>query len=119
MSCGITLGYHFAYVDPVNEALVESVNKNTRAVAEQDLIDKQLKAAIDIIVAYQSVVSEDTRNYRKLVGKAFQEVIVNFDSAEKRIKTLERRHLEVIRALAILQKKHWDPEKAAEASGFK
>jgi len=119
VSCGITLGYHFAYVDPVNEALVESVNKNTRAVAEQDLIDKQLKAAIDIIVAYQSVVSEDTRNYRKLVGKAFQEVITNFGSAEKRIKTLERRHLEVIRALAVLQKKHWDPEKAAEASGFK
>ncbi len=118
VSCGVTLGYHFIYVDPVDEALVESVNKNTKAVAEQDLIDKQLKITIDVIMAYQSAISEDTKQYRQLIGKAFKEVITNFDSAEERIETLERRHLEVIRAIAILQKKHWDPEKAAEASGL-
>ena len=118
VSCGVTLGYHFIYVDPVDEALVESVNKNTKAVAEQDLIDKQLKITIDVIIAYQSAISEDTKQYRQLVGKAFKEVITNFDSAEERIETLERRHLEVIRAIAILQKKHWDPKKAAEASGL-
>ena len=118
VSCGVTLGYHFIYVDPVDEALVESVNKNTKAVAEQDLIDKQLKITIDVIMAYQSAISEDTKQYRQLVGKAFKEVITNFDSAEERIETLERRHLEVIRAIAILQKKHWDPKKAAEASGL-
>jgi hypothetical protein len=118
VSCGVTLGYHFIYVDPVDEALVKSVNKNTEAVAEQDLVDMQLRATIDVIVAYQSIVSEDAKNYRELVGKAFQEVITNFGDIEKRIETLERRHLEVIRALAVLQKKHWDPKKAAEASGL-
>lgn len=118
VSCGVTLGYHFIYVDPVDEALVENVKNNTEAVAEQDLIDKQLKITIDVIMAYQSAISEDTKHYRQLVGKAFKEVITNFDSAEERIETLERRHLEVIRAIAILQKKHWDPKKAAEASGL-
>ena len=118
VSCGVTLGYHFIYVDPVDEALVENIKNNTEAVAEQDLIDKQLKITIDVIIAYQSAISEDTKHYRQLVGKAFKEVITNFDSAEERIETLERRHLEVIRAIAILQKKHWDPKKAAEASGL-
>ena len=118
VSCGVTLGYHFIYVDPVDEALVENVKNNTEAVAEQDLIDKQLKITIDVIMAYQSAISEDTKQYRQLVGKAFKEVITNFDSAEERIETLERRHLEVIRAIAMLQKKHWDPKKAAEASGL-
>ena len=118
VSCGVTLGYHFIYVDPVDEALVENIKNNTEAVAEQDLIDKQLKITIDVIMAYQSAISEDTKQYRQLVGKAFKEVITNFDSAEERIETLERRHLEVIRAIAMLQKKHWDPKKAAEASGL-
>jgi len=122
VSTGITIGYHYLYVRPVNEILAENIKHNTTyayALADkQSENQQQITEAIDFLVALQSSLLLNTVDYREKVGKAFKEVIVNFESAQARIKTLERRHLEVIRALAVLQKKHWDPAKAAEASGL-
>jgi hypothetical protein len=119
VSCGITLGYHFIYVNPVDKAIVKNVNDNELSIKQQEKVDQQLEMAIGILSAYLKDLSNETRNYRTKVDSALGEGIKNSKEATVRIKTLERRHLEVIRALAVLQKKHWDPEKAAEASGFK
>jgi len=122
ISCGITIGYHYQYVRPVDEAIIEDAKINKQHV--DDLTGKQaenhmaISNAVDFLATLQRAVLQDTIGYRTQVGKAFGEVIVNFESAQVRLKTLERRHLEVIRALAVLQKKHWDPAKAAEASGL-
>ena len=122
VSCGITIGYHYLYVKPVNNIIVESVNKTAQYAhdleGKQKANQQQITEAIDFLVALQSSLLLNTVDYRENVGKAFKEVIVNFESAEERIKTLERRHLELLRAIAILDKKHWDPAKAAEASGL-
>ena len=122
ISCGITIGYHYLYVKPVDEILVKNINDNAADVhvlaSKQSENQQQITEAVDFLIALQSSLLLNTVDYREKVGKAFKEVIVNFESAQARIKTLERRHLEVIRALAVLQKKHWDPAKAAEASGL-
>ena len=122
VSTGITIGYHYLYVEPANNIIVENVNDNAQyahdLAVKQDASQQQITEAMDFLVALQSSLLLNTVDYRVKVGKAFKEVIVNFESAQARIKTLERRHLEVIRALAVLQKKHWDPAKAAEASGL-
>ena len=122
ISCGITLGHHFIYVGPADEILAENIKDNAtdiHTLADNQVANQRnISEALDFLTALQSSLLLNTVDYRVKVGKAFKEVIVNFEGAQSRIKTLERRHLEVIRALAVLQKKHWDPAKAAEASGL-
>jgi len=122
MSTGITIGYHYLYVKPVDKILAENIKDNAVDVhtlaGNQIANQRNISEALDFLTALQSSLLLNTVDYRVKVGKAFKEVIVNFEGAQSRIKTLERRHLEVIRALAVLQKKHWDPAKAAEASGL-
>ena len=123
VSCGITIGYHYLYVRPVDTLISDGVVANAVKVNDlelkQEMDLKQISAAMDFIVVFQQIAQEDTQHFRGMVGKALGEVVTNFEEAEARIKTLERRHLEVLRAIAILDKKHWDPEKAAEASGLR
>jgi hypothetical protein len=116
------MGYHYLYVRPADNIIVENVNKNTQyahdMAAKQEENQLQISHTIDFIVTVQGLMNKDAIGYRVKVGKAFSEVITNFTGAEERIKTLERRHLELLRAIAVLNKKHWDPAKAAEASGL-
>lgn len=122
ISCVITIGYHYSYVKPVDGLFIDGIAENAVKIdsltVKQETDHQQISNAVEFIVAFQGLMNKDTTGYRRLVGNAFGEVVTNFKEAEVRIKTLERRHLELLRAVAVLNKKHWDPAKAAEASGL-
>ena len=116
MSLGCILGYHYLVQKPVEKIVLRN---------KTDV--EQLMGAVaningDLTMMY---VGMDELNQRLLIKDiqiekllTIQELFFLIEKEQtNRITTLERRHLEVIRALAILQKDHWPEKLRLESSG--
>jgi len=117
LSVGCVLGYHYLVLRPVKEIVLR--NKTDVGM----LIKGLAKINGDIVMMDTGLYEMNQRLIIKDIQIAkllqIQELffLIEREQTEKII-TLERRHLEVIRALAILQKNHWSEKKRFESSGI-
>lgn len=115
ISIACVLFYHHSYTSyidtkikqrvAVNEAKYERLRDGIKLhISDQESINQEL-----VIVQAMMLLND------KMKTSLIEDRLENI---ENRLDVLERRHLEIIRAIAILQKDHWTEELRAESSGF-
>lgn len=112
---------NWIFVHPRDSELL-SLNKETVEVLAYHQEDiESLQGDIFLLQGDVEILqSMETTNYNVLKGILLL-LQVNNDRIillEDDIKLLKKRHLELLRAAAILQKKHWPKEKRLESSGI-
>ena len=120
-SFGSVMFYHHIYSRPVDESILkladESFYMGLQNTAElkrtNDLLRKQSIINFGFLIMDKKQNAELDMFYLR---DKIQEIKIK--SLEEKVQTLERRHLEVIRAIAILQKRDWSIKERFESSGI-
>ena len=120
-SVGSVMFYHNVYSRPVDESILKladesfymGLQNSIRLENTKDFLKKQS------IINFGFYVMDKKQNADlDLVYLKNTLHDIKIKSLEEKVETLERRHLEVIRALAILQKRDWPLEERFESSGI-
>lgn len=110
MSVGCVLVYHNLVLKSVEEIVLDN---------KEDI--EQIVGHLRSVNGKFVMIDGDMRQIEEmLLYKDFQlELLLRINQLQnEELKKHDRRHLEVIRALAILQKDHWPVDKILESSGY-
>ena len=120
-SIGSVMFYHNVYTRPVDESIMRladegytmGLENSIRLESTKDILKKQSIINFGFYVMNKKQNADLDLFYLK--NKLHD---IKIKSLEEKVDKLETRHLEVIRALAILQKRDWPTEKRLESSGI-
>jgi len=103
----ILFGYHKLYVHPVNLNILKTLQTNKIAWERQIQLDYDITNKMKSEFYSQYLINHTTSFIFRIQQEIDEEQDMEIKRLNKKVNDLERRHLETLRAICILQKKHW------------